>query len=291
MQTRTEALSIGSLAIDIINGQSEIGGASANVAVDLTMLGTTSALLTALSVEAAADNYQRYLNSLGIIVHGLGNKLAQLPRCIYQVNADGKETSLDWQGNGIEDLFKVSEVDSQLLTQYPLIYLAICEHVFATKVAAAVNYDQILAYNPGLRIREDHRFFKEIQQRANYLFLNEDEYGHLVAKGFVQRPEDLITRPDQVAIITAGKNETTLISAHEIIRVNPEVVVATKETGAGDSFASAFLWARMQGYPFESCIRMGNLLASFVVQQTGCQIDAATAQNFKTEARKRGLLM
>jgi len=290
MSKQLETLSVGSLVIDVINGQEKVGGASANAAVDLKMLGAQSTLLTALSNEPVAVDYQNYLNTLGVAVYGLSDKLAQLPRCVIEMGSDGKEIGYDWQANGVEDLFQVSEVDAQLVTKFPLVYLAICEHIFAGKIAKTVNLDQILAYNPGSRVFEAHDLFKEVQQRANYIFLNEAEYGHLVAEGFVQEPSDLIIKHDQVAIITAGKRETTLVSATETVRVHPEHVTAIDETGAGDSFASAFLWARMKGYPFESCIRIGNLLASFVVQQVGCQVDAGTTAKFMNEANKRGLL-
>lgn len=290
MPTQSEALSIGSLVIDFINGQEKVGGASANAAVDLRMLGTQSTLLTALSDEPSAVDYQNHLNSLGISVHGLSDKLHQLPRCVIEMGSDGKEIGYAWQANGVEDLFQISEVDAQLITRFPLVYLAICEHIFAGKVASVINEDQILAYNPGSRVFEDHDLFKHVQQRANYIFLNEAEYGHLVAEGFVLEPKDLIIKQNQVGIITAGKRETTLISATETIKVQPEFVTAVDETGAGDSFASAFIWARMKGYPFASCMRIGNLLASFVVQQIGCQVDADTAQKFMGEANKRGLL-
>lgn len=290
MPKNSETLSIGSLVIDVINGQKKVGGASANAAVDLKMLGSESSLLTALSSETDSVNYQEHLGSLGIPVYGLQEQLDQLPRCVIQMGDDGKEIGYDWFGNGVEEAFQTAEVDAQLIKKFPLIYLAICEHMFATRVAEEVDDSQILAYNPGSRVFEDHQYFKQIQQRANYIFLNEAEYGHLVAEGFVLTPQDLIVKPNQVAIITAGKRETTLVSQNELIKVKPEIVTAIDETGAGDSFASAFLWARVQGYPFETCMRIGNLLASFVVRQVGCQVGSTTADAFKNDAKKRGLI-
>lgn len=103
--------------------------------------------------------------------------------------------------------------------------------MFANRVAEVVDDSQILAYNPGSRVFEDHQYFKQIQQRANYIFLNEAEYGHLVAEGFVLSPQDLIVKPNQVAIITAGKRETTLVSQNELIKVKPEIVTANISGG------------------------------------------------------------
>jgi sugar/nucleoside kinase (ribokinase family) len=203
---------------------------------------------------------------------------------------DGKEIEYEWFGNGIEELFKSSEVNSRFISQFPLVYLAICEQTFAQRVAESSNAQQILAYNPGSRVFEDIAYFKATQPRADYIFLNEKEYGHLLNQGAVQKPEDLVIRDGQVAIITAGSRKTTLVSKSATQYISPENVKAIDETGAGDSFASAFLWARTQGYPFDICVRVGNLLASFVVQQVGCQIDSTTATNFKLEAQKRGII-
>lgn len=288
--SKSEVLSIGSLVIDVINGEKKIGGASANAAVDMKMLGAQSALLTGLSEETDSVDYQQYLSQIGIPVYGLPRTLKQLPRCVIHMGEDGKEVGYDWFGNGIEELFQSAEVDSELIKRYPMIYLAICEQVFALKVSRSVKTNQVLSYNPGSRVFDDLEYFKAIQPRADFIFLNEREYGHLLSQGVIQKPEDLIVKNGQVAIITAGSKDTILVSSEAVKYVSPESVVAIDETGAGDSFASAFLWARMQGYPFETCVKIGNLLASFVVQQVGCQIDLETTGKFKIEAKKRGLI-
>ncbi len=287
---KPEILSIGSLVIDVINGSKKIGGASANTAVDMRMLGAEAGLLTGLSQETESKDYQRYLNQIGIPVYGLSRDLDQLPRCVIHMGDDGKEIGYDWHGNGIEELFQSSEVDNELIRNYPMIYLAICEQAFAQKVSKTVTPDQVLSYNPGSRVFDDLEYFKATQPRADFIFLNEREYGHLLAQGVVQEPSDLIVRDDQVAVLTAGSKDTLLVSRDTIQYVTPETVVAIDETGAGDSFASAFLWAKIQGYPFIDCVRIGNLLASFVVQQIGCQIESDTANKFKKEAKRRRLI-
>lgn len=121
MSKNSEILSIGSLVIDVINGQKKVGGASANAAVDLKMLGSESSLLTALSKEVDSINYQVHLGSLGIPVYGLQEQLDQLPRCVIQMGDDGKEIGYDWFGNGVEEAFQTAEVDADLIKKFPLI--------------------------------------------------------------------------------------------------------------------------------------------------------------------------
>lgn len=284
---RAELLTVGSLVVDYINNVKKIGGAASNVAVNVHELGLSSSMLTALSDEDESREYTSKLENNGITVHGLPTKLNQLPRCVIHMGEDGKEAGYEWFGNGIEELFQASKVDESIIKNAPFVYLAICESIFASKVATVVSDDQILSFNPGSRVFEGLEQFKIAQSRADHIFLNEREYGHLVAEGYVQEPSELIVRPNQVAILTAGAKETMLVSADSVETFSTEKVAAVDETGAGDSFASAFLWARAQGYPLDRCIQLGNLLASFVVQRVGAQIDADTASKFKLEARKR----
>lgn len=287
---RTEVLSIGSLVIDSINGKKKVGGAAANVAVNMHRLGGSPSILTALSQEQEACEYHRMLNDMGIKVHELPSRLEKLPHCVIRMGADGKQESIQWFGNGIEELFQSSELDNDLIKSAPSIYLAICETIYAKKVALEMPNDRTLSYNPGGRVFGDIDNFKPVQARANHTFLNEKEYGYLVTEGYVQKPSDLIHRPDQIAVITAGHRDTTLVTNDRTSTFPTETVPAIDETGAGDSFASAFLWARSEGYSVDTCVMIGNLLASFVVQQIGCQVDQRTADGFKSEAKKRGLL-
>lgn len=288
--SEAEILTIGSLVVDHINGVQRIGGAASNVAANVNSLGTRTAILTGLSREPESIDHQRLMETSGIAVYGLSETLDLLPRCIIQMGEDGKELGYEWQGNGIEDLFQNTDVDTGLINTFPLVYLAICEGIFAEKVAKAISKNQVLSYNPGSRVFEGISLFKSVQSRANHIFLNEKEYGHLVHEGYIQKPQDLILNDDQIVIITAGNHDTTIVDSKSTCAFPVESVKPIDETGAGDSFASAFVWGRTQGYPYDQCARLGNLLASFTVQQVGAQINKDVANQFTIEAKKRGII-
>jgi len=280
----SEILSVGSLVIDEINGNKSIGGAATNVAVNINTLGGRSALLTGLSHESVSQEFVDYLAQLEIPVHSLSKLLSELPKCVIHIDKDGKEEGYDWYGNGIEELFQSSEIDNEFIRSFPQVYLAICETTYASRLAKSLYSEQILSFNPGSRVFESTAAFREVQMRANYIFLNEKEYG------LTQEPQDLILRQDQVAVITRGNKDTWLITVKGIKQFTPEDITAVDETGAGDSFASAFTWARSQDIPLEKSVNLGNLLASFVVQQVGSHINKDTQQKFITEANKRDYL-
>jgi sugar/nucleoside kinase (ribokinase family) len=288
--SEAEILTIGSLVVDHINGVQRIGGAASNVAANVSSLGTRTAILTGLSREQESSDYQSGMETRGISVYGLSKKLDLLPRCIIQMGEDGKELGYEWHGNGIEELFQNTDVDENLIKSFPLVYLAICEGIFAEKVTLAISKNQVLSYNPGSRVFEGIPLFKSVQSRANHIFLNEKEYGYLVAEGCVQKPRDLILNDNQVAVITAGNHDTTIVDSKSTRTFPVESVTSIDETGAGDSFASAFVWGRTQGYPYDRCVKLGNLLASFTVQQVGAQINSNVAKQFTIEARKRGII-
>ena len=122
-------------------------------------------------------------------------------------------------------------------------------------------------------VANDLEFFTQlINKYVDIVFANEEE-----AKAFTgKEPEEalgLIGKKCSIAIVKVGANGSYLRKGTEEVKVSAihvEKVVDT--TGAGDYFASGFLYGLTCGYSLEKCAKIGSILSGNVIQVIGTTI-------------------
>jgi sugar/nucleoside kinase (ribokinase family) len=75
-----------------------------------------------------------------------------------------------------------------------------------------------------------------------------------------------------IAVVSAGKDGCYVGSQDEVIHCPGRKANVVDTTGAGDLFASGFLWGYLKGYPLKKCGELGNLLGSHCVEVLGAEI-------------------
>jgi 5-dehydro-2-deoxygluconokinase len=70
--------------------------------------------------------------------------------------------------------------------------------------------------------------------------------------------------------------------------VAPFPIEVLNDLGAGDAFASGFLYGYLQGWPLERAARMGNATGAIVVTRHGCANFMPTLDEVTTFVRDRG---
>jgi len=113
------------------------------------------------------------------------------------------------------------------------------------------------------------------------LFLNEYEF-ELVQKMTGWGKEEILNCERlSFAVITHGKNGSTIINHQEEIKipiVPPRVI--NDPTGVGDAFRGGFLAGYSHGLKLGTCGQMGALAASYCFEHTGTQGHTFTLQEF-----------
>lgn len=122
------------------------------------------------------------------------------------------------------------------------------------------------------------RYFLELRQwmqgRMQVIFANRDELSRLT--DCTLDDETIIRRASGIAplmVMKVGKKGCYISENGKITHVPGEVVEAKDTTGAGDSFAAGFLYGLLSGKNAYDCARIGNRIASRVVQVEGCRYD------------------
>ena len=137
-----------------------------------------------------------------------------------------------------------------------------------------------------------HRFREKLVSylpgRIDVLFANRDELTAMV--GIDDDPETILVEASRfapVVVMKVGKEGCYVASATEgIVHVPGFPVEARDTTGAGDSFAGGFLFARLAGAsPAGACVA-ANSLASAVVQVDGCDYSLIPREHLQRVLRQ-----
>jgi sugar/nucleoside kinase (ribokinase family) len=91
----------------------------------------------------------------------------------------------------------------------------------------------------------------------------------------------------ELAVLTRSEEGSVIVANGETIAIAPEPVHKVVDvTGAGDLYASGFLYGLTQGLPLEMCGRLGSLAAAEVIGHIGARPEVS----LRALAQERGLL-
>lgn len=114
-----------------------------------------------------------------------------------------------------------------------------------------------------------------IRKYVDIVFANEDEAQALTGK----TPEEAlpeIASMCKIAIVKIGEHGSLIQAGERVIRINAISAKSIDTTGAGDIYASGFLYALSENLDLEVAGKIGSLLAGNVVEVMGAKIPEET---------------
>jgi sugar/nucleoside kinase (ribokinase family) len=119
---------------------------------------------------------------------------------------------------------------------------------------------------------------------VDIVFANEDEARALTGL----EPEEALlelSKIAEIAIVKTGSSGSLIKSGHDqytigVIDVNP-----IDTTGAGDLYASGFLFGLSKGLPLQECGELGALLAGNVIEFMGSKMSAERWEKIRGEMK------
>jgi len=109
-----------------------------------------------------------------------------------------------------------------------------------------------------------------ISHYVDILFSNEDEAFALIGSSGEEACQAL-QKMCPLAIVTLGPRGCLIGSQKGLLHLPAFPVTAIDTTGAGDLFAGGFLYGYLRGLPLDRCARIGNFVASEIVQIVGAE--------------------
>jgi sugar/nucleoside kinase (ribokinase family) len=114
---------------------------------------------------------------------------------------------------------------------------------------------------------------KIISDYVDILIANEDETRAFTGYSDERKGLEALSKDVDIAVLKVGKRGSYIAHKGEITRIKPKGSgEAIDTTGAGDLWASGFLFGLMNGYPLEKCGELGSACGYEVCQVVGANI-------------------
>ena len=137
--------------------------------------------------------------------------------------------------------------------------------------------------------------FLNLIKNIDVLFANEDEIKILMdIENSVLKQEKLNNifniNPDVKLIITRSEKGCLIVTQDNLEKIETDIIDnVIDSTGAGDAFAAGFLFAMSKNFDLKKNAKIGNFLASKIIQKIGDRFDDAEIKKIKKELCQFGI--
>ena len=249
------------------------GGSASNTMIGLARLGGKARFVCKVGNDDLGDTYSLNLCRNGVEGY-IRKSSTPTGRVLSAVTPDAQRTMFTYLGASAELLpTEISEVSLQnSVLIYLEGYLAYNPSILLHCAHIAKSSGLEVAFDCGsFGVVQDCRFIidKLIEERSiDILIANEDE-----ARILTSVEEDLacmeMAKMAKIAIVKMGKKGSIIGMKDEIFKVEAPEVKAIDTTGAGDLWASGFLYGYLNDWSLEKCGKLASASAAEVVQVVG----------------------
>jgi len=255
------------------------GGSVANTMAVFAQLGGQGIYCGKVGDDTVATEYTQAMQMLGIATH-LPRSNAMTGRVLSFVTPDSDRTMAVHLGAAVG--LACEDIDLTELAESNMLYLAgyVLEDECLRKAALhALSFAKsrgiriaIDCADPGIVSRCGETLRSIIQEYANIVFANEAEAVELMGATNAGDALEKLSQFADTAVVKIGKQGSLIRHDGETHRIEAFPVTAVDTTGAGDSFAGAFLYAISKGYDADTAGRLGSFIAAKVVARVGARL-------------------
>lgn len=257
------------------------GGSVANTMVGLSMLGSSVAYIGKVRQDPLGEVFIEDIRSNGVEV-----PLEAFPsgpgtgRCMIFVTSDAQRTMQTFLGASAT--LSPSDIDPLVVESAGIVYLE--GYLFDPPPAKQAFFKAAeIAHRSGSKVAlslsdsfcvDRHRddFQKLVEQHVDVLFANEQEATSLYQTTDLKEAIGRIASHCELAAITLGEKGSMVISKEVVLDV-PSIKVddVLDTTGAGDLYASGFLYGLVDGRDPAACADLAGATAAEIVRQFGAR--------------------
>lgn len=276
---------------DKINGETagfeksqSSGGSAANTIHGLASLGAPAGYIGKVSNDEFGEFFSNDMKANGIEPFMLKSN-TDTGRAIALVSPDSERTFATYLGAAVE--LSDSDLTSEQFKNYKYLHIEgylVLNHALMIKAAelAKANNMKISIDMASFNVVEDNlEFLKEyVKNNVDIIFANEEE-----AKAFTgKEPKealDEIAEMCEIAVVKVGSKGSMVKNHDKIYMIDPIKANSVDTTGAGDLYASGFLYGLVNNMPLDKCGNIGSLCAGNVIQVIGSKMNNDTWNSIK----------
>jgi 5-dehydro-2-deoxygluconokinase len=313
---------IGSPFNDIKGFDAFVGGSPLNIAVGCARLGVNASLLTAVGNDKVGEFILNFLEKEGVNIHAIPvKKGARSSAVVLGIEPPDKFPLVYYRDNAADSQVDIDDVDKANISEYRILLIngtamniepSRSATFHATEIAKKNNVDVVLdldfradqwhdyrAYGLTMRavlpsvkiaIGTEEEILAATMDKASQVTIRDQQISAPEIKGDINRSiERLLTTGIETLIVKRGKDGASIYGKEGKRQDVPGFPVDVLNIlGAGDAFASGFLYGVLRGWDLYRSCRMGNASGAHVVTQKGCANFMPTLEESLTFIEKNG---
>jgi sugar/nucleoside kinase (ribokinase family) len=272
------------------------GGSAANTAAGIASLGGRAAFIGKVRDDQLGGFFTHDIRAAGVLFEsGPSNSGPATARSFILVTPDGERTMNTYLGACVT--LTSDDIDQLKVEEAQVIYLegylwdppaAKGAFVKAAHMARRAGRRVALTLSDSFCVERHRESFRELIARdIDILFANEKELQALYETRTLDDALQLARKYAELAVVTRSEAGSVIVKGDEFHVVEAHAVEKLADaTGAGDLYASGFLFGLTHGRPLAECGRLGSLAAAEAISHLG----ARPQTSLKSLAQKAGLL-
>jgi 5-dehydro-2-deoxygluconokinase len=262
-----------------------LGGSSANMAVGLSRLGASVGIVSCLGTDSLSEFLISFLQGARVDTTHVQTRPGFVPSlCLTEVSPPGNFPQVFYRHDAVDTLLQVTPADLDFIGRARMFITngtSLClspsrESTYkalerARKAGCRVVFDvdfRSMSWpgpeEAGLAVRLALPYIDVLIGNQPELMLTADEPD-------LERAVERLRRAGVGTLVSKlGDQGTRVYAGNESVFLPPYKVEVCTTIGAGDGFASGFLYALLQSLPLEECLHYGNAAAAIVVSRLSC---------------------
>jgi 5-dehydro-2-deoxygluconokinase len=262
-----------------------LGGSSANMAVGLARLGARAGIVSCLGDDILSEFLLDFLKAENVDTAHVQTRPGYLPSlCLTEVSPPGRFPQVFYRHAAADTMLEATQADLDYAGTARMFVTngtSLCaspsrESTYRAlerakeagcRVVLDVDYRPMSWRGPehaGLAVRLALPYVDVLIGNQGELMLaaGEDDLGRAIQK--------LLAAGVPMLVSKLGEEGTRVWSGGGPVFLPPYAVEVCTTIGAGDGFASGFLYGLLQDLPVEECLHYGNAAAAIVVSRLSC---------------------
>jgi sugar/nucleoside kinase (ribokinase family) len=252
------------------------GGSAANTIHGLAMLGVNTGFIGSVGKDTTGDFFESDMRKAGVKTF-LSRRNSVTGTAVALISPGSERTFATHLGAAVE--LESGDLDPEDFKNYDILYLE--GYLIINK--ALVERTCRIAKNSNMKIALDlssynvvdaklDDFREIIENYVDIVFANEEEAKSFTGMAPLAALSNISTLCD-IAIIKVGKEGSLIKHGEEVFKIGTIAVQCIDTTGAGDLYASGFLYGYANGLSLEKCGLFGSVLAGHVIEIVGARMD------------------
>ncbi len=266
-------------------GREVSGGSAANTIAGLAALGARTAYVGKVKDDQLGEIFVHDLTAQGadyFTPRAPKDHEADTGRCLVLVTPDSERSMSTYLG--VSEFLAPSDIDEIQMARAEWIFLegyrfdgpdshaAFAKAIGATKRAGGKV--AVTLSDPFCVERHRDAFRTMVREGADMLVANEHELKSLYQTDDLERAMALAEAEVPITACTVGPGGVHVLAGGARVHADAVATDVVDVTGAGDLFASGFLWGVVTGRDWMTAAQMGNVAAAEIISHMGARPEA-----------------